>query len=98
MNGGSASPPAKAIPLSNESRVCSDGDDATTASPLETVEVSSAKQAVLEFNKKIIWKLCPDLLDPPLPVVEALRYPPNASGVFFIFKYHVRIILFSALF
>lgn len=42
--------------------------------------VQSTRQKILEFKQKVLWRLCTDLLDPPLPPVERLRLPADMSG------------------
>ena len=44
----------------------------------------SVQERILDFKKKIVWKLCMHLLDPPLPVVGILVIPPDATGLFIV--------------
>ena len=38
------------------------------------------RERIRDFKIKLIWKLCTDLLVPPLPPIPPLKFPPNSTG------------------
>jgi hypothetical protein len=33
-----------------------------------------------EFKRMLAWRICSDLLDPPLPTISSLKLIPNETG------------------